>query len=70
VVCLRAGAGRLSVEIRDDGQGFAVQGAAQSGLRGLRDRIEALGGRMEIASTAGRGTTVSAWLPAGEPVHG
>lgn len=70
VVCLQAEAGQLSVEVRDDGRGFAVQAAGQSGLRGLRDRIEALGGRMEIASTAGRGTSVSAWLPAGEPVHG
>ena len=70
VVCLQAEAGQLSVEVRDDGRGFAVQAADQSGLRGLRDRIEALGGRMEIASTAGRGTSVSAWLPAGEPVHG
>ncbi len=70
VVCLQSAAGRLTVEVRDDGQGFAVQTAAQSGLRGLRDRIEALGGRMEIASTAGLGTSVSAWLPAGEPAHG
>ena len=70
LVCLQAEAGQLSVEVRDDGRGFAVQAADQSGLRGLRDRIEALGGRMEIASTAGRGTSVSAWLPAGEPVDG
>ncbi len=67
VVCLRSAPGQLNVAVRDDGQGFAVHTAAQSGLRGLRDRIEALGGRVEIASTAGRGTTVSAWLPAGEP---
>ena len=70
VVCLQAGAGQLSVEVRDDGRGFAVQASAQSGLRGLRDRIEALGGRMEIVSTAGRGTSVSAWLPTGEPANG
>jgi signal transduction histidine kinase len=70
VVCLHAEAGQLAVEVRDDGRGFAVQAAAQSGLRGLRDRIEALGGRMEVSSTAGDGTSVSAWLPTGEPVHG
>jgi len=69
VVRLQAGQGRLTVEVHDDGRGFAIQAAAQSGLRGLRDRIEALGGRMEISSTAGRGTSVSAWLPTGEPVH-
>jgi signal transduction histidine kinase len=70
VVCLQADAGQLAVEVRDDGRGFPVQAAAQSGLRGLRDRVEALGGRMEISSTAGHGTSVSAWLPTGEPVHG
>jgi signal transduction histidine kinase len=73
VVCLQATAGRLSVQVRDDGQGFAVDTAAQSGLRGLRDRIEALGGQLEVTSAAGRGTSVSAWLPtgqpAGEPAH-
>jgi signal transduction histidine kinase len=70
VVRLQAHAGRLTVEVRDDGRGFAVQPAAQSGLRGLRDRIEALGGRMDIASAAGQGTSVSAWLPTGEAAHG
>ena len=69
VVRLQAGQGRLTVEVHDDGRGFGIQAAAQSGLRGLRDRIEALGGRMEISSTAGRGTSGSAWLPTGEPVH-
>jgi signal transduction histidine kinase len=53
VVCLHAEADQLSVEVRDNGRGFTVQSAAQSGLRGLRDRIEALGGRMEISSTTG-----------------
>ena len=69
VVCLQAEAGQLSVKVRDDGRGFSAQAAGQSGLRGLRDRIEALGGRMEISSAAGRGTSVSAWLPIGEPTH-
>jgi signal transduction histidine kinase len=62
-VRLRAEHDHLTVEVHDDGRGFAVQATAQSGLRGLRDRIEALGGRMQIVSTAGHGTTVSAWLP-------
>jgi signal transduction histidine kinase/DNA-binding CsgD family transcriptional regulator len=51
MVCLQADAGQLSVEVRDDGRGFAVQAADQSGLRGLRDRIEALGGRMGYPQT-------------------
>lgn len=69
VVRIQAHAGRLAVEVRDDGRGFAIQPAAQSGLRGLRDRIEALGGRMDIASAAGQGTSISAWLPTGEAAH-
>jgi signal transduction histidine kinase len=52
VVSPQSDADCLTVEVRDDGRGFAVQTAAQSGLRGLRDRIEALGGRMEITSAA------------------
>ena len=70
VVCIRSGAGQLTVEVRDDGKGFTVDTASLSGLRGLRDRIEALGGRMDVASTAGRGTTVCARLPVTEPAHG
>ena len=68
-VRLQSAAGRLTVEVRDDGKGFTVATAARSGLRGLRDRIEALGGRMDIASTNGHGTSVSAWLPAAGPAH-
>lgn len=69
-VRLQAGKGHLTVEVRDDGQGFAVDTAAQTGLCGLRDRIEALGGQMDIASTAGRGTSVRARLPVTEQAHG
>jgi signal transduction histidine kinase len=38
--------------------------AAGSGLRGLRDRVEALGGRFELASDAGSGTVICVELPA------
>ncbi len=34
-----------------------------SGLRGLRDRVEALGGQFEVTSVEGSGTTVRALLP-------
>ena len=54
----------LVVEVADDGQGGADT-LAGSGLRGLIDRVEALGGRLEVESPRGRGTTVRAWLPAG-----
>jgi signal transduction histidine kinase len=50
------------VEIVDDGCGGADP-ASGTGLRGLADRIEALGGRLEVDSPPGRGTRVSARLP-------
>jgi signal transduction histidine kinase len=53
---------RLHVEIADDGIGGADP-AHGSGLRGLADRVEALGGRLEIDSPAGQGTKLTAQLP-------
>jgi signal transduction histidine kinase len=52
------------VEIVDDGIGGADPEAG-TGLRGLADRIEALGGRLEVDSPPGAGTRVSARLPLG-----
>jgi signal transduction histidine kinase len=54
--------GELLVEIVDDGRGGA-DAAGGTGLRGLADRIDALGGRLEIDSPPGCGTRVSARLP-------
>ena len=48
--------------IRDDGIGGADMGNG-SGLVGLADRVEALGGRMRIKSPAGRGTSLEARIP-------
>ncbi|MFC5141130.1 sensor histidine kinase [Actinomycetospora rhizophila] len=56
------GAG-LRVEVVDDGVGGAD--ADGSGLRGLADRVAALGGRLEVSSPAGRGTRVTASVPCG-----
>ena len=53
--------GRPAVEVADDGVGGA--GAAGAGLRGLRDRVEALDGRLEVESPPGGGTRVSAAIP-------
>jgi signal transduction histidine kinase len=50
------------VEIVDDGCGGADPESG-TGLRGLADRIEALGGRLEVDSPPGAGTRVSARLP-------
>ena len=54
--------GVLVVEVSDDGIGGADADKG-SGLRGLSDRVEALGGRFRVSSEQGRGTTVRAELP-------
>ena len=50
------------VEIADDGIGGATP-ARGSGLRGLADRVEALGGRLHVSSPPGGGTVVRAAVP-------
>jgi len=52
----------LELEVSDDGQGGA-EPERGSGLRGLNDRVMALGGRLEVDSEAGRGTRVRATIP-------
>ena len=54
----------IVVGIRDDGRGGASLDRG-SGLRGLADRIEALGGRLELQSPSAGGTLVRATLPLG-----
>jgi signal transduction histidine kinase len=54
--------GRAVVDIADDGVGGA-DGARGSGLRGLADRVDALGGRLRVESPPGRGTVVHAEIP-------
>jgi PAS domain S-box-containing protein len=54
--------GLALVEVADDGIGGADERGG-SGLRGLVDRVEALGGRLSLASPVGAGTTVRAELP-------
>jgi signal transduction histidine kinase len=61
-VDLARDAGVLVVEVSDDGVGGADPGRG-SGLRGLTDRVEALGGRLRVSSEDGLGTTVRAELP-------
>jgi signal transduction histidine kinase len=51
----------LVVEVLDDGTGGADE--AGSGLRGLADRIEALGGTLTLESPQGGGTRVLARIP-------
>jgi signal transduction histidine kinase len=53
---------RLVVEVADDGAGGADRDSG-FGLRGLSDRLEALGGQLEISSPPGTGTTLRAEIP-------
>jgi signal transduction histidine kinase len=61
-VRVEAGDGDLRIEVRDDGRGGADR-AGGSGLVGLTDRIEALGGRVTLRSPWGAGTTLTMALP-------
>jgi PAS domain S-box-containing protein len=54
---------RCAVEVRDDGVGGAAPRSQSSGLTGLRDRIGALNGVMEVSSPVAGGTTLQAWIP-------
>ncbi|AHC24944.2 MULTISPECIES: GAF domain-containing sensor histidine kinase [Mycobacteriaceae] len=67
IVRVAAADGVLTLSVSDDGVGGAVAGAG-SGLGGLRDRVEALSGQLDIDSPPGGGTTVTAVVPA--PVSG
>jgi signal transduction histidine kinase len=52
----------LRIEVGDDGEGGADEHSG-SGLQGLRDRVEAVGGVLRVASGLGRGTLVRADIP-------
>jgi signal transduction histidine kinase len=64
-VSLRARGGRAEIEVRDDGAGFdpARQPESAHGLTGMRHRVEAAGGALEVQSAPGRGTRILARLP-------
>jgi signal transduction histidine kinase len=56
--------GHLTFEIRDDGTGFDMATAVRgTGLQGMSDRIEAIGGSLAVTSEPGAGTTVSGSVP-------
>ena len=68
VVTISGGDEHAEVEIRDDGRGGADP-AGGSGLRGLVDRLGALGGHLHVDSDPGRGTTVHAIVPVNPHEH-
>jgi signal transduction histidine kinase len=59
---------QLVVEVADDGAGGADRDTG-SGLRGLADRIEALGGHLEVSSPPGAGTRLRAEIPLEQGRH-
>jgi signal transduction histidine kinase len=58
----------LHLRIRDNGRGGADFGHG-TGLLGLKDRAEALGGRLRLHSPSGAGTTLEITLPLGDPTR-
>jgi signal transduction histidine kinase len=56
--------GTFAFEVSDDGRGFDPNAAQRgSGLQGMADRIEAIGGTLVVETGAGAGTTVRGWIP-------
>ena len=71
-VALRCDAKTVSLSVEDDGRGFDTQTRLSIsgwpmgiGLLGMQERLESLGGRLEVESRPGQGTRLAAHLPAG-----
>ncbi|HEX6230317.1 MAG TPA: GAF domain-containing sensor histidine kinase [Actinomycetota bacterium] len=63
-VSLAAAGDALRFEVRDDGRGFDPSSVARgAGLRNMADRLEAIGGSLEVSSAPGTGTTVGGRIP-------
>jgi signal transduction histidine kinase len=68
-VQLREENGALRFSVTDDGRGFDAATAIRgNGLTNMEDRLDALGGRLEIASSPGGGTTLHASVPVAHAV--
>jgi signal transduction histidine kinase len=63
-VSLRYTSGAVSLQVSDDGRGYVVDGATSGyGLRGMRERLGQVNGRIEVTSGPGAGTCVRAEVP-------
>jgi signal transduction histidine kinase len=65
--------GKIEIAVRDDGDGFdPADPTGGRGLIGMRERIELLGGQIEVTSAPGDGTAIAASvpLPKGDPAAG
>ncbi len=66
VVVLSGLGGRLWFEVRDDGTGFEPETVKRGiGLQSMEDRLQALGGSLELRSVPGEGTSIRGTVPAG-----
>ena len=64
ILRLSDGSGTLAFEVTDDGRGFDPASTGYgTGLQGMADRLDALGGSLEVRSTPGQGTTVVGRVP-------
>ncbi len=63
VVRLTEAGGWLALDVEDDGRGFHPGAAKGSGLQGMADRLDAIGGTLEIESRPGGGTVVRGRVP-------
>jgi signal transduction histidine kinase len=65
-VSLAQANGTLTFTVADDGVGFTVESTANgTGLQGMADRLDAIGGALEIRSAPGEGTTILGRVPVG-----
>jgi signal transduction histidine kinase len=64
MIRLSDGSGTLAFEVTDNGRGFDPASTGYgTGVQGMADRLDALGGSLEVRSTPGQGTTVVGRIP-------
>jgi signal transduction histidine kinase len=63
--------GQLLFSVVDDGRGFDASGTTYgTGLQGMADRLDAVGGGLRVDSRPHEGTTITGWVPVDEPRGG
>jgi signal transduction histidine kinase len=63
-VAVRSAGDDAVLEVEDDGRGFEPEATSGGGLRGMRERLAALGGSVRVESSPGHGTRITASVPA------